>query len=57
MNSFLSQLSNAKIKYYKPWMKRFKERRRYLNEYKESKISQLNKVATLFNKNKKIMKI
>ena len=53
MNSFISRLRNAKIKYYKPWFKRIKERRRYLNEYKEFKISQLNKVATFFSDNKK----
>ena len=53
MNSFISRLRNAKIKYYKPWLKRIKERRRYLNEYKEFKISQLNKVATFFSVNKK----
>ena len=53
MNSFISRLRNAKIKYYKPWLKRIKERRRYLNEYKEFKISQLNKVATFFSDNKK----
>jgi len=53
MELLFSRLRKIKIKYLRPWMKRYKEKKRYFYEYRKFKIRPIKKIVTLFNNNSK----